>query len=192
MAETYIKGSIVSTKIVEGDTDKGHWVRQECVIRPDGGGRQIHFQLSGQDRIQVAGLQVGQSYVVRLFLESREGKDKDGNPIWFDSFVYGGTFTEAHSQYFEECLYNMRSPRFVQNYQMVQRGYGTAGMGMGQPGMAYGAQQYTQQQGAPQGYQQQQGGQNYQQGYGSSPGAYGASPQPGMQGAGGGQGDLPF
>lgn len=35
MAETYVRGRITALNMIEGDTDKGHWARQEAgICRP--------------------------------------------------------------------------------------------------------------------------------------------------------------
>lgn len=194
MAEVYVKGTIAALNIVEGDTEKGHWVRQECVLQQMNGGRPIHFQVSGDQKIQAAQLQVGQSYVVRLYLESQEGKDKNGNPMWFDRFIYGGIMSDCHWQYSEMCMYNLRNPQFVQNFQAEQqRRYAAAQAQMGyqfQPQGGY-AQQGGYPGGAQQGYYQPQ--QQYG-GYAQQPqGAYQVQqPQNGMSQDEANRQGLPF
>lgn len=170
MAETYVKGTVASLATVEGDTDKGHWVRQDVVINEvtnNGLGRPLHFQITGQEKISVAGLQVGQTYVFHLYLESREGRNRNGEPMWFDGFNFGGTFSEYHLQYYGQCMYQLRSPTFVQDYQARMQGYA----GGYQPTAQYGSQQANGcQPQQPQGYGYQQQPQGYQpqqpQGYG--------------------------
>lgn len=173
MAETIIKGTITSVSNMEGDTDKGHWMRQDCVIVPVSGGRPVHFQVSGKDRINMCNFVQGQQYVVRLYLESQEGTDRNGKPMWFDKFICGGTLTEQHSQYYENCMYKLRDPQFYQNYQMeAQRRYAAVNQ--------------------PQGYVQQ--AQVYQpmqqpQGYGNQ---YVVQPQPYQQLMQDDQSNIPF
>lgn len=118
MAETYVRGRITALNMIEGDTDKGHWARQEAVIAPADGGRPLQFVVNSGGKIQMAGLQVGMTYTVRLYLESREGRNKDGQPMWFNSFVYGGTFPDDYAQYEAETRYLMRDPNFAQKYRM--------------------------------------------------------------------------
>ncbi len=182
MAETYVKGIVASLAIVEGDTEKGHWVRQDVVVNEvtqNGLGRPLHFQITGQEKIGVAGLQVGQTYVFHLYLESREGKNKNGEPMWFDGFNFGGTFSEYHYQYYGQCMYQLRSPTFVQDYQARMQGYA----GNYQPTAQYGYQPQ------PQGYQPPQ-----PQGYGYQPQPQGYQPQQpqGYKQQQPNNGDLPF
>lgn len=164
MAEVYVKGTVANLAIQEGDTDKGHWVRQDVVINEvtqNGLGRPLHFQITGQDRINMVGLQIGQTYVFHFYLESREGRNRDGNPMWFDSFNFGGTFTEYHFQCYNQCMYQLRSPTFVQDYQARMQGYAS---GQQHSAAQYPSQQPTAQYGSPQGYPQQpQQGYGYQQ-----------------------------
>ncbi len=125
MAETIIKGIITALNVREGDSSKGHWMRQECVMQPDGGGRPIHFQVNGADKIGVYGFQQGKQYVVRLYLESLEKTVRDGQLMWFDSFICGGVLTDMHIQYYNTAMYKLKDPQFIRNYQMAMRHYTT-------------------------------------------------------------------
>lgn len=175
MAETILKGTITALNVREGDSANGHWVRQECVMQPDGGGRPVHFQVNGKDKIEICGFQQEGKYVVRLYLESTEKTLSDGRKMWFDSFICGGVLTDMHVQYYNTAIYKLRDPQFVQNYQMAMRRYTTVQQPQtySQPIAAYS------QSSQPQGYGNQYAGQ--QQLYNQS-----------VQQVPGVQSDLPF
>lgn len=169
MAETIIKGTITSVSNTEGDTDKGHWMRQDCVIVPENSKYPIHFQAKGD----MCKFVQGQSYVVKLYLNSRKVTNRDGQPIWIDNFICSDILTELHSQYYEDCMYRLGDRKFKQDYQMeTQRRYAVASQ--------------------PQGYVQQ--AQMYQpvqqpQGYGNQ---YVAQQQPYQQLMQDDQNNIPF
>jgi hypothetical protein len=173
MAETIIKGTIASVNIVEGDSANGHWIRQDCVIIPEYSKYPVHFQAMGSNWDDMCKFVQGQQYVVKLYLKSTKGTDRNGQPMWFDKFICSDTLTELHNQYYEDCMYKLRDRHFEQNYQMeTQRRYAAAS----QPqGYVQQAQMYQPAQ-QPQGYDNQ----------------YTAQQQPYRQPVQGNQSNLPF
>lgn len=113
MAEIYVKGTISEVSpLQQGDTERGHWERQDYVITQQENGRPLHFSISGHDRIVNAGLTIGRQLVVRLFVESRSYTDKEGRQMWFDSYSFGGTFGQPHYDFYVAAMYALRAPGF--------------------------------------------------------------------------------
>ena len=117
MAEIYVKGIISEIlPMRQGDTDRGHWEAQEYVITPTEGGRPLCFTISGHDRIAQAALQQGQTYVVRLYVESRPYTDKQtGQQMWFCGLSFGGSFGSPHFDFYNQAMYSLRAPGFGVN-----------------------------------------------------------------------------
>ena len=113
MAEIYVKGTISEVlPLQQGDTERGHWERQDYVITQQESGRPLHFSISGHDKIANAGLTMGRQVIIRLYVESRQYTDKDGRLMWFDSYSYGGSFGQAHYDFYVAAMYAMKAPGF--------------------------------------------------------------------------------
>lgn len=113
MAEIYIKGRITEIMpLQQGDTDKGHWARQEYVITPAENSKEpIPFSIFGLDHIQAAALCLGGEYIVCLHSYARR-VEKDGSTRWFVSFSFGGTVSQPHFDFYSMAMYALRTPGF--------------------------------------------------------------------------------
>lgn len=188
MAEIYVKGIISEIlPLRQGDTDKGHWEVQEYVISPTEGGRPLCFTISGHDRIAKSALQLGQMYVVRLYVECRAYANKEtGQQMYYVSLSYGGGYGSPHFDFYNQAMYSLRAPGFG-----VSMGYSIQPIALQQGQMLY-PNPYN----LSNGYGQQGGYGGQQPPQGGGYGGYGQQPhQP--QGGGGfppnvGPDGLPF